>query len=143
MNAERQTLMRDPHGPIHERFHQHMGSPDRLVNLIGSPLIRIGEVLAQAAGRLTAQDAVQLPVCRTGAMPISGLCRRHRNAPGVDRQIALQKPIRRLQSRAPCQPPLLDQSILHRLEQPLHPPLRLRGMDRDQLAPSSSRARPN
>ena len=66
-------------------------------------------------------------------MQISGLCWRHRNAPVVDRQIALQKPIRLLQGRHPCQPQLFDQSILEGLKEPLHPSLRLGRVGRDQL----------
>ena len=46
VKAERPTLVRDSHGPIHVRFHQHVGGPDRLVNLIESTLIRNREVLA-------------------------------------------------------------------------------------------------
>ena len=112
VKVERATLVRDPHRPIHALFHQHMGGPDRSVNLIESPLVRDGEVLAQAAGRLQAQDAVQLPVRGAGSMQIRGLRGRHRKAPVVDRQIALQEPIRLLQGRDSCQPQLFDQSIL-------------------------------
>ena len=70
MKAERPTLVRDPHRPIYPFFHQHMEGPDRVVNLIESPLMRDGEVLPQAPGRLKAQDAVQLPVRGTGSMQI-------------------------------------------------------------------------
>jgi hypothetical protein len=43
-------------------------------------------------------------------MQIRGLRGQHRNAPVVDRQIALQKPILHLQRRDLCQPQLLDRS---------------------------------
>jgi hypothetical protein len=51
--------------------------------------------MAQASGRLEAQDAVQLLVCRTGVMQIRSLRRLNGEAPIVDRQIARQELIRR------------------------------------------------
>jgi hypothetical protein len=54
VKAERPTLVRDPHRTIYPFFHQHMEGPGRIVNLIKSPLMRDGEVLPQASGRLTA-----------------------------------------------------------------------------------------
>ncbi len=133
VNVERPTLVRDPHRPIHALFHQHMGGPDRLVNLIESPLVRDGEVLAQASWSSSGTGCGPAPCARDGAMQISGLCWRHRNAPVVDRQIALQEPIRLLQGRDPRQPQLLDPPILKGPKEPLHPPLGLRGVGRDQL----------
>lgn len=47
--------------------------------------MRDGEILAQASSRLAAQETVQFPVWRTGAMQIRGLRGQHRNAPVVDR----------------------------------------------------------
>ena len=133
VHADRPTLVGNPQGSIHMLFHQHVGGPDRLVDLIEPALVRDGKILAQAAGCLEAQDAVQLPVCRTGAMQIRRLRGLNGEAPVVDRQIAVQKPIRRLQGRDPCQAQLLDPSILNGLIEPLHPSLRLRGVGRDQL----------
>jgi hypothetical protein len=131
VKAERLPLVHDPPGPIHMLFHQDVGSPDRLVNLIQSTLIGNREVLAQAAGRLEAQDAVQLPVGRTGTMQIRGLRGTYRKTPVVDRQIAFQKLIRRLQRGNVREPHLLDHPILKGIKEPLHPPLRLGGVGRD------------
>jgi hypothetical protein len=64
-------------------------------------------------------------------MEIGRLRRRDGKVPVVDRQIVLQKLIRRLQRRNLCQPQLLDQSILDGLREPLHPTLRLGGVGRD------------
>jgi hypothetical protein len=33
VKAERPTLVRASHHPVHVLFHQHVGGPDRLVNL--------------------------------------------------------------------------------------------------------------
>ncbi len=46
MKAELPTLVRDSQGPIHLLIHQHVGGPNRLVNLTGSALIRKREVFA-------------------------------------------------------------------------------------------------
>jgi hypothetical protein len=35
--AARPFLVRDPHRSVHVLFHQHVGDPDRLMNLIESP----------------------------------------------------------------------------------------------------------
>ena len=72
MKGERPTLVRDPHGPIHALFHQHMRGPDRLVNLV--PLIRNREVLAEAPYRLEAEYAVPLcqERCRAGFSKYGG-----------------------------------------------------------------------
>ena len=40
VKAERPALVRDAHGPIHVLFQQHMGGPDRRMNLIESSLMR-------------------------------------------------------------------------------------------------------
>ena len=48
VKAKRPTLVRDPHGPIHALFHQPMRGPDRIADLIEPPLMRDGEVVAQA-----------------------------------------------------------------------------------------------
>ena len=109
MNVERSTVVGHPHRPIHPFLHLHMGRPDVGLYLIAVPVVRHRPVPAQAPGRLEAQAPVQFAARRTGPMQIRGL---DREAPGVDRQIAVQKPIRRLQGRDPCQPQLLDQSIL-------------------------------
>ena len=61
MEAERPALVRDPHRPVHVLFHQHVGGSDRIMNLIESPLMRNGEILAQASGRLEAKDTVLRP----------------------------------------------------------------------------------
>jgi len=61
---------------------------------------------------------------------------------GVARQIALQAPIRRLQGRAPCQPPRFDQSILDGLKEPLHPPLSRQRVGRDQRDPQFAQCPP-
>ena len=75
-------------------------------------------------------------------MQIRSLRGRHGNALGVERQITLQESIRRLQGRDPCQPPLLDQSILDGLNEPRHPPLGLRQVGRDQHDPQFARCPP-
>jgi hypothetical protein len=93
-----------------------MRGPDRLVILIKSPLIRNRDVFAQAPSRLEAEHTGQLPVCRTGAMQLRGLRRLNGEAPIVERQLRLQKPICGLQRRDLCQPQILDQSILDGLK---------------------------
>ena len=50
VKAEHLPLVHDPHGPIHMLFHQDVGSPDRLVNLIQSTLIGNREVLSANSG---------------------------------------------------------------------------------------------
>ena len=87
--------------------------------------------LAQTAGRLEAQDAVQLSVGRTGTMQIRGLRGPYRKTPVVDRQIAFQELIRRLQRGNVREPHLLDHPILKGIKEPLHSPLRLGGVGRD------------
>ncbi len=112
-----------------------MRGSDRVVNLIEAPLVRDGEILAQAAGCLDAQAPVQLAARGTGAMQIGGLGWLNGKALIVDRQIARQKLIRRLERGDVCEPHLLDHPILKGLKEPLHPPLRLWGVGRDQLNP--------
>ena len=42
----------------------------------------------------------------------------HRNAPGVERQLPLPEPARRLDRRPPGQPPLRDHPVLDGVKQP-------------------------
>ena len=135
MKAKRPTLVRDPHRSIHVLLHQHVGAQDRLMNLIESPLVRNSEVLAQAASRLQAQIAVQFPGYRTGSMQIRGLRGLNGEAPIVDRHIALQELIRRVERGDVREPHLLNHPILKGVKQPLHPPLGLGRVGWDQLHP--------
>ena len=69
--------------------------------------MREGEIVAQAAGRLEAEDGLQLQAIRCRPTQIGGLRRRHGKAPVIDGQILLQEPIRLVQGRDPGQPRLL------------------------------------
>ena len=89
------VIVGDPHRPIHSVFDDDVGRPDIAPHLIELPMVGHRPVTAQASGRLEAQDAVQLLVCRTGVMQIRSLGRRHGEAPIVDRQIARQELVRR------------------------------------------------
>lgn len=86
------------------------------MNLIELSLVGDREVVAQAAGRLEAEDGRQLSAVWRRPMQIGDLRRPHREAAVVDRQIALQESVRRLEARNPCEAQLLDQSILKRLK---------------------------
>lgn len=92
---ERPTVVGHPHRPIHSVFYDDMGRPDIAPHLIELPMVGHRPVTAQASGRLEAQDAVQLLVCRTGVMQIRSLRRLNGEAPIVDRQIARQELVRR------------------------------------------------
>ena len=70
---ERPTIAGHPPCPIHSVFDDDVGRPDVIPYLIELPVMGYRPVMAQASGRLEAQDAVQLLVCRTGAMQIRGL----------------------------------------------------------------------
>jgi hypothetical protein len=107
--------------------------PDITPHLIELPVMGSRPVTAQASGRLKAQDAVQLLVCRTGVMLIRSLRRLNGKAPIVDRQIARQELIRRIQRGDIREPHLLDHPILNGVKEPLHPSLGLGGVGRDQL----------
>ncbi|TKB33631.1 MAG: hypothetical protein E8D51_05240 [Nitrospira sp.] len=87
MKSERPALVRDPHRPIDPFFHQYMRGSDRVVNLIEAPLVRDGEILAQAAGCLEAQAPVQIAARKARTVQIGGLDRLDREASIVDRQI--------------------------------------------------------
>ena len=143
MKAECPALVRDPHRPIHVLFHQHLGGPNRLMNLIEAPLMRDGKILAQTAGRLEAQDAVQLSVCRTEAMQIGGLRGLNGEASVVDRQIALQKPIRSLQRGDLREPQLLDSRSWTVLKSRSTRPFACGEWTGISSTPSSPSARPN
>ena len=143
VNAERPALVRDPHRPVHVLFHQHVGGPEGVVDLLEPPLMREGDVLAQAPGRLDAEEhAVQRPACQPRPMQIGGLGRLDREAPIVERQPLLHEPIRCLERGDSRQAQLFHQAILNRLEQPLHPPLGLRRVGRDQLDPQLTQRPP-
>ena len=129
------AVVRAPHRPIHPLFDHDVGRSDIGSHLIERSVVRPRPVLAQAAGRLEAQAAVQLPVCRTGAMQIGGLGWLDRTALVVERQPLLQEAIRGLDRGDARSAQLFHQAILQWLEQPLHPPLRLRRVGRDQLDP--------
>ena len=75
-------------------------------------------------------------------MQIGDLGGLHGEALIVDRQIALQKLIRRLQRGDVREPHLLDHPILKGLKEPLHPPLRLRRVGRDQFDPQLAQRPP-
>ncbi|MGZ9131818.1 MAG: hypothetical protein ACXW35_04540 [Nitrospira sp.] len=68
--------------------------------------LRHRPVTAQAPCGLEAPALVQLSVREPGTVQIGGLRGPHPKASVVDRQIALQKPIRRLQRRDLCEPQL-------------------------------------
>jgi hypothetical protein len=99
------AVVRDPPRPIDPFFHLHLGRPDVVADLIELPMVGYGPIAVQDA----------------------------RDRADGDRQIVLQKLIRRLQRRDLCQPQLLDQSIPDGLKEPLHPTLRLWRVSRDQL----------
>ena len=105
-------MVRHPHRPIHPFFDHDVGRPDIGPHLIEVPVVGHRPVTAQAPGRLEAQDAVQLAARRTGAMQIGGLRWLNGEAPIVDRQIALQELIRRVQRGDVREPQLLDHPIL-------------------------------
>ena len=134
---------RDPHRPIHPVFDYDVGRPDIGPHLIEAPVVGHRPVTAQAPCGLDTQDTVQTPARWLQPMQIGGLGRLDREAPIVDRQPRLQEPIRGLDRGNARQSQLFHEAILHRLEQPLHPPLRLRGVGRDQLDPQPPSARPN
>ena len=117
--VEGAAVVGDPHRPIHALFHQHMGGPDMVVNLVERPLMRDGEVLSQASCRLETQDAIQIPSRETRPMQIDGLRRRDREALVVLWQIGVQELIRFVDRRYPGQPHLLDHPILEGVKQPL------------------------
>ena len=125
MKAERPALVRDPHHPVPMLFHLHTWGSDRRMNLIESSLLRKGKTLAQAAGRLEAQCAVQLPVHRTWAIQIDDLGWLNGEVLILDRQIALQKLIRRVQRGDVREPHLLDRLTLKGVKEQFYPPLRL------------------
>ena len=97
MNAERPTLVRDPQDPIDPFFHKRVRCLDHVVNLIEAPLVYDRAVPPQAAECLEAQNAVQLSLCRTGPRQIRCLRWLNSEAPVLDRQIARQELIRRVQ----------------------------------------------
>jgi hypothetical protein len=66
-------------------------------------------------------------------MQIRSLRRLNGEAAIVDRQIARQELIRRIQRGDVREPHLLDHPILKGFKEPLHPPLGLAGVGRDQL----------
>jgi hypothetical protein len=103
----------------------------------------MGKSWRRHRGRLQASDAVQLPVRGTGAMQIRGLCWRHRNAQVVERQIAIQELIRRVERGDVREPHLLDPPILKGVKEPLHPPLGLGEWAGINSTPSSPSARPH
>ena len=142
VKVERPALVRDPHRPVPMLFHQHTGGSDRLMNLIESPLMRDGEILAQAAGRLDAPAPVQLAARRAGAMQIGDLGWLNGEALIVDRQIAIQEFIRCLQRGHVREPHLFDHPILKGLKEPLHPPFRLGRVGRDQRNPQFAQRPP-
>ena len=110
MKVERATVVGHPHRPIHPFLHLHMGRPDVGLYLIEVPVVRHRPVTAQTSGRLKAQDAVQLPVRRTGAMQIGDLGWLNGEALVADRQIAVQELIRRIQRGDVLEPHLLSGS---------------------------------
>ena len=73
MKAERPTLVRDPHRPIHALFHQHVGRPDIGPHLVAVPVVGHRPVPTQAPCGLEAQAPVQIAAHRTGAMQIGNL----------------------------------------------------------------------
>jgi hypothetical protein len=106
----------DPHRSIDPFFHLHLGRPDVVADLIELPVVGYGPIAAQDARGFEAETPVQVAARGTVPMEIGRLRRRDGNTPVVDRQITLQKLIRRLQHRDRCQRQLLDQSILDGLK---------------------------
>lgn len=47
VKGERPSLVREPHRPIEPLFHQEVGSPNRVANLIELPVMHDGEILPQ------------------------------------------------------------------------------------------------
>ncbi|MBI4000639.1 MAG: hypothetical protein HY348_02510 [Nitrospira defluvii] len=74
-----------------------MGRPNSGPHLIAVPVVGHRPVTAQALGRLEAQDTVQIPARRLRPMQIGERGWLNGEAPIVDRQIAIQELIRRVQ----------------------------------------------
>ncbi len=108
MKVERATVVGHPHRPIHPFLHLHMGRPYVGLYLIEVPVVRHRPVTAQTSDRLKAQDAVQIPVRRTGAMQIGDLGWLNGEALIADRQTAIQELIRRVQRGDVREPHLLS-----------------------------------
>ena len=85
MKAKRPTLVRDPQGPIHALFHQHVGRPDIGPHLVEVPVVGHRPIPAQAPWGLDAQAPVQIAARGTGPMEIGRLRRQDGEAPVVDR----------------------------------------------------------
>jgi hypothetical protein len=106
--CERSALVSHPHRPIHPFFDHDVGRPDIGPHLIELPVMGHRPVTAQAPCGLEAQAPVEIAARRTGSMQIGGPGWLNGEAPIVDRQIALQKLIGRVQRRDIGQPQLLD-----------------------------------
>src|SRR5512139_717149 len=119
VKAERPALVCEPQRSIPSFFHLHVGSPNRVVNLIELSLIQDRQVVAHAAGRLEAQTLLKYTACRLRSMQVSGVCRRHGKSLVRARQIPLQKSIGLRESCVPRSPQLLDYAILEGLKEPL------------------------
>ena len=50
MKGEQPILVRDPHGPIHTLFHEHVGCPDIGPHLIELPVVGYGPVSPDNVG---------------------------------------------------------------------------------------------
>jgi hypothetical protein len=129
------AIVGHPHRSIHPFFDEDVRRPDIGPHLIELPVVGHRPVTAQTSGRFNAQAPIQLASRRTRPMQISGLRRRNREPLIVDRQIALQKLICRVQRGDVREPHLLDQPILEGFKEPLHPPLGLGRVGGDQLNP--------
>ena len=133
VRGERPVLVREPPGPIHALFAQHMGGPDMGLHLIALPVVRDRPLTPSDPFRVETQHPVTRPAGWTGPMQIGRL--RDRNARVVAREIVLQALIRRRQGCAPRPPPLFDHPILEGVDPALHPALGLRGVGVDQRNP--------
>jgi|GWRWMinimDraft_15_1066023.scaffolds.fasta_scaffold33093_2 hypothetical protein len=49
VKGERSTLVRDPHGPIHRLFHEHVGRPDSGPHLVEVPVMGHRPIPTQAS----------------------------------------------------------------------------------------------
>jgi len=91
--VEPSPLMLDVQGAIQLLLHDHPRGPNIVVDLIQSAVVSHGEVMAQGALGLQAQDAAQITPRGCRPVQICSLHRLHAKAPVLDRQIAPQEPI--------------------------------------------------
>ena len=105
--VEHVAPMREAQRSIDPFFYDHLCRPHGSLDLIEGSVVGDGPIAPQDARRLAAQDAIQFAASRPRSMQISGLGRPHGEAPIVDRQIAFQERIRRIQRGDLREPQLL------------------------------------